>query len=87
MAGSGLLFFFIFDFSLNLMPLNPEKKGVEQKQKQKQKQFGLFFLWLRCVLLVWHIFFYPVLAIFLFHRWPKAADLVRSQHMLGPGPD
>ncbi len=29
-----------------------EKKGVEQKQKQKQikKQFGLLFLWLRCVL-------------------------------------
>jgi hypothetical protein len=66
MAGSGLLFFFIFDFSFNLMPLNHEKKGVEQKQKQKQKlkQFGLLFLWLRCVLLVWSIFFYPVLAIF-----------------------
>ena len=66
-----------------------EKKGVEQKQKQKQikKQSGLLFLWLRCVLLVWPIFFYPVLAIFLFHRWPKAANSDRSQRMLCPGPN
>jgi hypothetical protein len=89
MAGSGLLFFLCFDFSFSLMPLNHEKKGVVQKQKQKQfkKQFGTLFLWLRCVLLLWPIFFYPVLAIFLFHLRPKAADPDRSQRKLGPGPD
>ncbi len=27
--------FFVFDFSLVLMPLDHEKEGVEQKQKQK----------------------------------------------------
>ena len=55
-----------------------EKKGVEQKQKQKQikKQFGLVFLWLRCFLLVWPIFFFPVLAIFLF--LPVARQLIES---------
>ncbi len=30
--------FFVFDFSLVLMPLDHEKEGVEQKQKQKNKQ-------------------------------------------------
>jgi hypothetical protein len=28
---------FVFDFSLVLMPLDHEKKGVEQEQKRKQK--------------------------------------------------
>jgi hypothetical protein len=52
-----------------------KKKGVEQKQKQKQitKQFGPLFLWLRCVLLVWPIFLFPVWP-FFFSISGQAAD-------------
>ena len=69
-----------------------EKKGVKQKQEQKQKQkqikkqSGLLFLWLRCVLLGWPIFFYPSMATFSFLTSGQAANPDRSQRMLCPGP-
>jgi hypothetical protein len=55
MAGSGLIFLSLFDFSFSLMPLTIKKKGVEQKQKQKQKQkqFGPLFFGLDVFFRVW----------------------------------
>ncbi len=70
-------FFFVFDFSLVLMPLNHGKERCRPRAKAKakakanKKQSGLLFLWLGCVLLGWPIFFYPSMATFSFlYQWP-----------------
>ena len=68
MAGSGLLFFFIFDFSLVLMPLDHGKERCKAKAKAKANEksnpdfffFGLdvfFWVGLSFSILVWPFFF------------------------------
>jgi len=67
-----------------------KKKRCKSESKSKSKSKAIrtsFFFGLDVFFGVAYLFYLVTLAIFLFHRWPMAADLDWSQRMLCPSPD